>query len=303
MEHIYIAAAFLSIVIVLAAFIRLNVKDLETLLQAAQHKPTFRSMAKKKGSRLQRLIHNTMAMMTETGQAEKIYFLLAASLFLMVLGAAAGIGLGNYFLSPILAVALASIPFLFIQFQYLQYKKLVIEELEVTLSTISLSYERTENILSAIEENLENIQPPIRQVFTEFVNTVRYLNPHMESAIDTMKNRIDHSVWKEWCDALRCCAQSRTLKYTLRPIVQKLTKIKRVSGELQNILYKAQRTFWQLILLTGGLLVLCLYVLPTQMHISIPQHISHIVIAFNVLIILFTVIKVLMESRDVQFDI
>lgn len=303
MEHIYIAAAFLFIVVALAAFIRLNVKDMEALLQSVQRSHTFRLMANQKENRLQVLIRNTMAMMSETGQAGKIYFLLAASLFLLVLGAAAGISLGNYYLSPIIAVALASIPFLYIRFQYLQYKKLVIEELEVTLSTISLSFERTENILSAIEENLENIQPPIRQVFTEFVHTVRYVNPHMESAIDTMKSRIDHSVWKEWCDALKRCIQSRNLKYTLRPIVHKLTKIKRVSGELQNILYKAQRTFWQLIVMTAGLVILCLYVLPNKMHVKIPQHVSQLVIAFNVLIIVFTVIKVLLESRDVQFDI
>ncbi len=224
MLEILIAAAFLLILFALAAAFRVTVKDAESLVRALQRPPSLREMVSPKKRRLRRLIRHTLFMMEQTGQAGRFYFLIALSLCLMAVGIAAGIGAGNVFLSPVLAFGLAAVPFLYIRLQYMRYNRLLISELEITLSTVSMSYERTENILSAIEENLDTMQAPIKDIFTGFVNTVRYVNPHMGAAIDDMKAKIDHSVWYEWCDALGHCVADRSLKYTLRPIVGKLTK-------------------------------------------------------------------------------
>jgi tight adherence protein B len=300
---IYLAFAFVAAVLAAAAALRFSAEDIRAFLELIRPERTLRGMARRKESRILRMIGNTLAMMKETGQSGRFYFLLAAAMFLAVFGAAAGLGAGNYFLAPVLAAGLAALPFLYIRVQYIQYAKMMVDEMEVTLSTISLSIERTGNILEAVEENLENIWLPIRRVFEDFAHTVRYVNPSLESAVDTMKGRIDHSVWKEWCDALGRCIRDRSLKFTLRPIVRKLTKIKNVSGEIQNILFRAQRTFWQLTAMTAVLLGVCLYVLPNGLHITIPAVLQQVIIALNIALILFAGIKVMLETRDIRFDV
>lgn len=301
--ELLIAFAFLLILFALAALFRVSTGDMAALLTTSGRSKSLRAMAHPKESRFRKMIQSTLAMMKETGQAGKFTFLLASSLLLLVLGLSVGIGLNNLFLAPVLAAGLAALPFIYIRFQFLKYNRLVLEELEVTLSTISMSYERTENILSAIEENLENIQPPLQKVFAEFVYTVRYVNPNLDYAIEDMKRKIDHSVFKEWCDALKRCAKDRSLKYTLRPIVGKLTKIKNVSGEQKNILFKAVRDFWILQGMTVLLLFVCLYLMPKSINFTIPPMMSNIVVAVNALFIVLAGIKVSFETRDIKFDI
>lgn len=301
--ELYIAFAFVLILFALMTLFRVSAKDVGELLNTSQRSKSLKALAHPKEGRFQKMAKDTLAMMNETGQAGKFTILLASSLLLLILGLAIGIGLNNVFLAPVLAAGLAALPFIYIRFQYLKYNRLVLEELEVSLSTVSLSYERTQNILSAVEENLDNIQPPLRKVFAEFVYTVRNTNPNLESAIEDMKRKIDHSVFKEWCDALKRCSNDHSLKYTLRPIVGKLTKIKNVSGEQKNILFKAVRDFWILQGLTVLLLVVCLYLMPQSIHLAIPKTLSNIVIAVNALFIVLAGVRVAFETRDIKFDI
>lgn len=242
-------------------------------------------------------------MMDATGQGDKFYWLLASSLILFGLGLMAGASYDNYFLAPVLAVGFASVPFLYIRFQSIKYKKLVVEELETGLDIISVSYERTENILLAVEENLSNMEYPLRQVFEDFVSTVKYINPSVEQAVEQMKPKIDNSVFVEWCDALRRCASNRSLKHTLRPIVSKLTDIKIVSGEMRNILYKSMRTYCELLVATICVLVIGIYVIPLSLEVQLPATLVNILVAVNTLLIVAATIRVVIESHDIKFDI
>ena len=298
-----IAFAFLLILFALASLFRVSGKDVAALFTASGRAKSLHAMAHPKESRFRKMVKNTLAMMKETGQAGKFTFLLAASLLLLVLGLSVGIGLSNLFLAPVLAAGLAALPSLYIRFQYLKYNRLELEELEVSLSTISMSYERTENILSAVEENLDNIQPPLRKIFEEFVYTVRYVNPNLDYAIEDMKRKIDHSVFKEWCDALKRCTNDRSLKYTLRPIVGKLTKIKNVSGEQKNILYEGLREFWGLQAVTIVILFFCLYLLPKSLEFVIPPLLRNVIIAVNALVMIVFSFRASLESRDIKFDL
>ncbi len=300
--QIYLGVAFIAAVIALCAGIHVRMDDLSALLQSF-HSSSLKQMATHKEKKLIGSIQRTKTMMAAIGQENKFYFLLAVSMALFVIGFTVGISFDNYFLSPVLAVGFAAIPFTYIRFQHIKYNKLVVEELETALSLISISYERTENVLTAVEENLENINMPIKQTFQEFVQTVTYIDPSLENAIDEMKRKINHSVFLEWCDALKRCVNNRGLKYTLRPIVSKLTEINIVTSDLKNILYKSVRTFWQLLALTVGLLVIGIEVLPNSMDITLPTTIKNIIIAINVLLIIVAVIRVSIETQDIKFDI
>jgi hypothetical protein len=301
----YLAVAFLFVLIALCAVFRPSADDMEGLLELSTSHISLKKQAQRqrKEGRFMGMLRRTQTMLAATGQANRLYILLALSLFLCLLGFTIAASFDNYFLAPVLAFGLASIPFLYIRFQNIKYKKLVVEELETALSVISVSYERTENILLAIEENLQNIDQPIRQVFEEFVYTVKYVNPSIEHAIEQMKPKIQNSVFIEWCDALRRCAQNRSLKHTLRPIVTKLTEIKIVSNDLKNILYKSIRTYWELLATTVCVLILGLYVIPQGLSVELPASLTNLLVAINALLIVIATIRVVIETHDIKFDI
>lgn len=295
--------AFILISVAILLTLKISVKDIVDFSQLMKKNQTLKQMSKNKKSKLVIAIKRIRAMMRATGQGNRFYILCFVSVLLMIAGIFIGISINNYFLCPVLAIGLMTMPFIYIQFQYLSYKRLVVEELEGCLSTVSLSYERGENILVAIEENLPYINQPIKTVFTEFVHEVKHINPNIVTAIDNMQNKINHSTFFKWCEALKHCIADRTLKYTLRPIVDELTDIKVVTGDLRTILYKCKRTFWQLLLCTIVALYVGLFVLPDAFQVSIPEMLSNVLIAVNSGLIIFTTVKVLLETKSIDYDL
>lgn len=301
----FLLIGLLFILLLLFVLINPKIEDVQALLTMLQPRRTLKNQARRQNReyRLVAMLRRTKTMMDATGQGGKFYWLLSSSLILLAIGFMVGTSYENYFLAPVLAIGFASVPFLYIRFQSIKYKKLVVEELETGLDIISVSYERTENILLAVEENLNNLEYPLRQVFEDFVRTIKYINPSIEQAIEQMKPKIDNSVFVEWCDALRRCASNRSLKYTLRPIVSKLTDIKIVSGEMKNLLYKSMRTYWELLAATVCVLVIGIYVIPLYMEVQLPATLVNILIAVNALLIVAATIRVMIESQDIKFDI
>ena len=54
---------------------------------------------------------------------------------------------------------------------------------------------------------------------------------------------IDNEVWQEWCEAVSACQTDRSLKSTLTPIVSKLSDMRVVNGELENLVFGPRKEF------------------------------------------------------------
>ena len=65
----------------------------------------------------------------------------------------------------------------------------------------------------------------------------------MDAAIAEMRGSIDNEVFREWCDGLSACQHDRSLKSTLPPIVSKLSDMRIVNGELQNLVFAPRKEF------------------------------------------------------------
>lgn len=300
---ILIALAFMLFLIVLITIMKINLSDIEYFLKLFQRKKNFKTMSNPKSGKILRSLSHIREMMKATHTENNFYMYIAVSLVLAGVGLVVGISINNYFLAPCLAIGCASIPFIYIESQYIKYNKMVVSELEMTLSTITISYERTENILQAVEENLDNINEPIKNVFQEFVYTVKNLNPNIETAIDEMKTKIDHCVFWEWCEALKRCCRNRNLKFILQPVVNKLTKIKIVSDDCDNIIYRALKDYWLLLSMAGFLLWFGIFVLPSTLGVNVSKMLSDILIAINITLMYATSLKVLLEAKTLKFDL
>ena len=183
---------------------------------------------RKKAGFLRREITEAQAVLAASGREGKFPMVCMASLVLFALGACIAILAGNAFLVPVLAGG---------------FKKDVAAELETALSVITTAYLRTENFQQAVEENIRYLHHPVQDVFQRFLTRIKHIDPDMDAALHDLKYAIDNEVWQEWCEAVMACQTDRSLKSTLTPIVSKLSDMRVVNGELENLVFGPRKEF------------------------------------------------------------
>lgn len=202
---------------------------------------------KRKGIR--GIIKETYLILELMNEKEKLDYIWLASLVLFILGILISVSFSNFFLIPVLALGLGLMPFWYVLFKYISFRKKINDELETALSTITTSYIRSDNIAGAISENIEYIDRPIKSTFEYFLNQTRLISSNTKMAIENMKDKINNEIFKEWCDVLIACQDNRNLKHTLVPIVNKLSDTRVVSTQLDTLLYEPIKEFISMIVL------------------------------------------------------
>jgi len=187
-----------------------------------------------------------------TGRSGRFSLICASSLLFFAAGASLAILMGNVFLVPVLALGMMFIPFWYIRLTATHYKNNIAAELETALSIITTAYLRNEDILTAVEESIQYLNPPVRNVFAEFLMQVKLINPDIDTALHAMKPKIDNDVFHEWCDAIATCQYDRSLKTTLTPIVGKLSDMRIVNAELEYLVFEPRKEFIIMALLVIG---------------------------------------------------
>ena len=206
---------------------------------------------KKKHGVYRTLIHMKMALGV-TGKSRQFAFVCCTSLILFAVGAILAILIDNLFLLPVLSVALALLPFFYATSTLSYYDKHTKEELETTLSIITTSYIRNDDIITAVRENIRYIKPPLKDVFKAFEGEAVTVSSNVKRALFNLKDRVDNEIFREWVDTLIQCQDDRTMKDTLLPIVAKLTDVRVVNSELKTMLTSARNEYWMMVLLLIG---------------------------------------------------
>lgn len=207
---------------------------------------------RKKMSFFRREITEVQEILALTGRKSRFSMLCAASLLLFAAGASFAILLENVFLVPVLAAGLMFLPFWYVRLTSTHYRKNVAAELETALSIITSAYLRNEDILTAVEESVQYLNPPVKSVFAGFLAQVKLIDPDLDEAIHGMKPKIDNEVFHEWCDAVAACQYDRSLKTTLTPIVSKLSDMRIVNAELEYLVFEPRKEFIIMALLVVG---------------------------------------------------
>lgn len=118
--------------------------------------------------------------------------------------------------------------------------------LDVSGSTRA-SYVRSDNIISAVSENIRHLKPPLRGIFESFVAESTTITPDVRVAIMHMRDKISDTIFEEWCDTLVSCQNDRTLKDTLMPVVSKLTDVRLVNNSLKTMLSEVRREYYMMV--------------------------------------------------------
>lgn len=201
------------------------------------------STNQKKMSFFKREITEVQEILRVTGRSKRFPFLCLLSLVLFAVGAAVAILFGNFFAVPILGMGMMLLPFWYVRVTQIHFKKDVSAELETALSIITTAYLRNADIVTAVEENIGYLNPPVLSVFKAFTYRIKMINPDIVSALTAMRGQIDNAVFHEWCDAMIACQYDRSLKSTLTPIVTKLSDMGVVNGELENLVFGPRKEF------------------------------------------------------------
>ena len=182
-------------------------------------------------------------MLILTGKGGKFAAVCAFSLFLAAMGAVICIVIQNYFMLPVLAAGMGLLPFWYVLFTSHSYKKLMNNEIETGLSIITSSYLRSESMITAVEENIHYLNPPVADVFRGFLAETNMISADVKQALSNMKPKLDNYVFREWVDAAIACQDDKSLKSTLTPIIGKLSDMRIVAAELDYLLYEPFKEF------------------------------------------------------------
>ena len=176
---------------------------------------------RKKAGFFRREITEAQAVLAASGREGKFPMVCMASLVLFALGACIAILAGNAFLVPVLAVGFMLMPFWYVKLTAGGFK----------------------NFQQAVEENVRYLHHPVQEVFQRFLTRIKHIDPDMDAALHDLKYAIDNEVWQEWCEAVYACQTDRSLKSTLTPIVSKLSDMRVVNGELENLVFGPRKEF------------------------------------------------------------
>lgn len=256
---------------------------------------------KRKMNFIQREIIEAQTTLRLSNRSHMFPMICAVSLSLFIAGLLFALTLGNMLLVPVLSVGFMLLPFWYLKLASHNYIKDINAQLETSLSIITTAYLRNEDILTAVEENLRYLTPPIKQVMEEFDTRIRMIDPDIIKAIHDMKSKINNDVFHEWCDALVSCQYDHTLKSTLTPIVNKLSDMRMVNAELEYLIFEPRKEF-----ITMALLVICniplLYFLNRDWY-EVLMHtlLGQLLLMITGILIFFSMARVIRITKPIEY--
>ena len=281
---------------------------LEGLAAYVQPKnPTLKSRIEKSRKNrqprgLKLLFLETKETLRVTGKSGRFTVLCILSMLLFVLGVMIALTMKNGFLVPVLAAGFALLPFYYVKFTAGRHKKQINTELETALSIITTSYLRGKNtIIRAIEENAPYLNPPVSEVFRNFLLQAKLINSNLKEALEQMKPCIDNAVFHEWVDAVVACQDDYNLKSTLPPIASKLSDMRVVSAVLDLLLFEPVKEYITMIVLLLGSIPLMYFLNAEWYRTLMFTQFGKVLLAVSGVVLFVSIAAVARHTRPIEY--
>lgn len=299
--------ASISAVIGIALLLNLNAETvLKDILRLLGKKGTLREKNRKlindkEENRIYKSLIKMQNALTATGKQKQFAAICLAAAILFGAGILLSVLINNIFLMPALSVALGVLPFLHTSKMLKSYDMQTKEELETALSIITNSYLRNDDILTAVNENLKYIKPPLRSHFQAFVGELTAVTSDAKSALYTLRDKVDNEIFREWCDTLIRCQEDRTLKDILLPTISKLTDVRIVNSELQTMLTSAKNEYYAMVAMVIGSVPL-LYVLNKEwFEVLIYSTVGKATLGISAIVVLVTTFFMMKFTKPIEY--
>lgn len=256
---------------------------------------------KKKSRKITVELRRIKDALEQTGKGNQFAVACAASLLFMIVGCVIAIMIDNPFLVPVFAIAFAMIPFIYAKRTVAYYDNHVKEELETALSIITTSYVRTDDIVSAVKENIQYLKPPVKDIFAGFVAENMMISSDVKQSIRHLKEKVNNSIFAEWCETLIACQDDRTLKDTLMPIVTKLTDVRIVNNEIKGMLSSARIEYYMMTGMVVGNVPLLYFLNKDWFNALMLTTLGKLVLAICGLVIIVTAVLMLRFTKQIEY--
>lgn len=261
-----------------------------------------KSRKNKQPKGLKLLFLETKEVLRITGKSGMFTALCILSMLLFVVGAMIALTMKNSYLVPVLAAGLALLPFYYVKLTAGRHKRQINTELETALSIITTSYLRGKNtIIRAIEENQPYLNPPVAEVFRNFLLQAKLINSNTKEALAGLKPGIDNAVFHEWVDAVIACQDDYNLKTTLPPIVAKLSDMRVVSAELDLLLFEPVKEYITMVILLLGSIPLMYFLNKDWYQTLMFTEFGKVLLAICAGVIFLSVAAVAKHTRPIEY--
>ncbi|MBQ0109462.1 MAG: hypothetical protein KBS44_04210, partial [Clostridiales bacterium] len=246
--------------------------------------------------------HETaLEILGETGRMNEASKVIPQCVMFSMLGAVIGFLLNqNILLIAILGIGFFMIPFWRLKLYRNKYRKYLSAQLESSINLITISYCRNADIVKAVEENLEDLSPLIKPYFQEFV-TESKVNPSLKNCVRTLRDKINDSVFHEWCETLIRTLDNVETREALIPIAQKYVEIRIVQDEIDIETRKAIMEY-AIMMAMDVLAYPLIYFLNKDWFAYFGTIGGKVVIGITCIILLFSIAKLVDIAQPVQFE-
>ena len=170
-----------------------------------------------------------------------------------------------------------------------------------SLPIITSSYLRSESMITAVEENIHYLNPPVADVFRGFLAETNMISADVKQALSNMKPKLDNYVFREWVDAAIACQDDKSLKSTLTPIIGKLSDMRIVAAELDYLLYEPFKEFITMAFLLIGNIPLLYFLNKDWYDVLVNTGFGKGILAVCLLVLLISFAAVIRLTKPVEY--
>ena len=181
------------------------------------------------------------------------WFIVAISMF-------GGIGVGKFlfedtFLAVATGIAFIPMPYIFFKVRARWYIRNKEEQLENSMNLITNSYLGCNDIIKAVNENLDKLDYP--KPFAEFVTDVTLIDSNLKRALMKLEVKINNKYFSEWIDILVLAQEkSGDFRFILPAVVQSMNDAKRLQIEADTVMMAVWRDYFTSIILSFSIIPL-----------------------------------------------
>ena len=180
--------------------------------------------------------------------------------FMVIMAAFIGFGVGKFLfrgnmLAFATAIVLLPIPYIILNVRSRWYKRNQDELLENSMNLITNSYLGCNDIITAVNENLNKLD--IHRPFAEFVTDVTLIDSNIKRALRKLELKINNKYFSEWIDILVLSQEkSGDYRFILPAVVQSMNDAKRLQIEADTVMMSVWRDYFTAILLSFSIIPL-----------------------------------------------
>lgn len=171
-----------------------------------------------------------------------------------------GIGIGKFLFSDnllaiVTGIAVIPIPYVIFKVRARWYIRNRDEQLENSMNLITNSYLGCNDIINAVNENLDKLDSPIP--FAEFITDVTLIDSNIKRALMKLEVKINNKYFSEWIDILVLAQEkSGDYRFILPAVVQSMNDAKRLQIEADTVMMAVWRDYFTSIVLSFSIIPL-----------------------------------------------